>query len=97
MLKNEVFYSDEFGLRYYRHGERHRKDSPASIWPDGEYKWFQYGVLHRRNGHAVIWPDIRLKEYWIRGEHLTQYQRIFRWIRKICYRMKCNTLFIAAM
>jgi hypothetical protein len=38
-------------------GERHRKDGPAVIYPDGRQYWYRNGTFHRDDGPAVILPD----------------------------------------
>ncbi len=38
-----------------KHGQMHRDDGPAWIWPDGTQYWCQHGKLHRKDGPAVIW------------------------------------------
>ena len=40
-----------------RHGQLHRDDGPAAIWPNGNQAWYQHGQLHRDDGPAIIRPD----------------------------------------
>ncbi len=49
-LQDDITWKDE-------HGELHRDDGPARIWPDGTQRWYQHGELHRDDGPAVIMPN----------------------------------------
>ena len=54
---------DEFGTKcWYKDGELHREDGPATIYADGSQYWHKEGEIHRDYGPAVIWPDGI--EYW---------------------------------
>ncbi len=39
---------------WYKNGERHRTDGPASIGYDGTKCWYQNGRFHREDGPAII-------------------------------------------
>ena len=48
-------------------GERHRKDGPAIIYPDGSEEWCINGKFHREDGPAIICPDGR-QSFYINGK-----------------------------
>lgn len=49
------------------HGEYHRENGPAVIFPDGRQGWYRNGQLHRDDGPAIIRPDGR-REWLIKGK-----------------------------
>lgn len=59
-------------VKYYRHGVKHRKDGPASLWDDGDLFWFLYGEEHRLDGPAEIYNGIPC--YYIHGYIYTKEQ-----------------------
>lgn len=48
------------------HGQLHREDGPAKIWPSGYQSYWLYGNLHREDGPAIIIPDGE-EQYWVNG------------------------------
>jgi hypothetical protein len=44
MLKYSIIYIGN-GMIYYRHGKKHRINSPAIIYTDSDRWWFQYGII----------------------------------------------------
>ena len=63
-IKDEVRYTDE-------HGELHRDDGPAVMWPNGTQEWYQHGQLHRDDGPTWIFSDGTQVWHW-RGERVTE-------------------------
>ena len=55
------------------HGQLHRTDGPALIYPNGTQRWFIHGKPHRIDGPAVIRSNG--STYWfIHGNQLTEDQ-----------------------
>ena len=47
------------------HGQLHRDDGPAVIYPNGKQEWYRNGARHRDNGPADIHHDGT--QYWYRN------------------------------
>lgn len=66
-LTYEVYILETVGWSCYcRHGIKHHKNAPASIWRHGPVEWYQYGVAHRLDGAA------RMGKFYIRGQLFTK-------------------------
>jgi len=66
------------GAKYWlQHDKLHRENGPAIEYANGGVKWYQHDKLHREDGPAIEWAD-GSKEYWIRGEKLTQEEFLSR-------------------
>ena len=50
---------DQYGNKrwFNEHGQLHRTDGPALIYPDGDQLWYINGKLHRTDGPAAISAD----------------------------------------
>ena len=56
------------GTKEWRlNGYLHRKDGPATEWPDGTKQWFLHGKCHREDGPAYEDSD-GYKDWWLHGE-----------------------------
>lgn len=74
MLTFEVIYYGTM-KKYLRHGELHRKYSPAAMWIDGGMGWFEYDEDHRKEGPSMIFQD-GTEYYWLRGNnHFKKYKK----------------------
>ena len=56
---------------YYLHGQRHRKDGPATEWADGSKYYYLHGELHRVDGPAVEYPSGN-KSYYLHGKYYSK-------------------------
>jgi len=50
------------------HGQLHRDDGPAVIYPNGKQAWCRDGHYHRDDGPAIIHPDG--EQHWYRNGEL---------------------------
>lgn len=57
---------------WYQHGQLHRENGPAIEHDDGSRFWYQHGKPHRSNGPAVESGTTTYKEYYYKGEKLTE-------------------------
>jgi len=55
-------------LAWYQHGQLHRSDGPALVYPDGSEEWYQFGQLHRDDGPAVT--DSAGSQFWYQSDEL---------------------------
>ena len=63
---------DDYGIiRYWKNYKLHRKDGPASEWPNGNKFWYQNGKLHREDGLARVWCRSGPCEYYVDGVQMT--------------------------
>lgn len=75
MLKYEVVLSSGYNVyscKYFRHGNFHRKNSPAYISNRSHMSWYEYGERHRKDGYALLF-DGELRFY-IRGKVVLKYE-----------------------
>ena len=49
----------QYGMYEIRnnHGQLHRDNGPAVVYPNGSSRWYLNGELHRDDGPAVVDPD----------------------------------------
>jgi hypothetical protein len=52
------------------HGQLHRADGPAVIYPNGSQVWYLHGQRHRIDGHAVIWAS-GTQSWYVQGQDIT--------------------------
>jgi hypothetical protein len=69
LLKYQVDKSP-VAIRYRRHGQHHRKNSPAYIENHGYIVWLEYDQQHRKDGPAIMFSDGKTVMYMIRGERI---------------------------
>ena len=56
-----IFQYERYEIRN-NHGQLHREDGPAVIYPNGSYHWYRNGRRHRDDGPAEVFPDG--KQFW---------------------------------
>jgi hypothetical protein len=82
MLKYEIVisYNNDW-LQHYRYGQYHRVNRPALLLQSGYIAYYEYGERHRKTYPARIWKRV-IAEYWVRGQQLSIFDRIIRWVWK---------------
>jgi len=76
--RNRVKY---FGGKEWRvHGELHREDGPAVIFPSGHSQWWINNKRHRIDGPAIEYHDGTF-EFWVDGIQLNN-EIITKWMKE---------------